>query len=91
MDASILNYTVNDNVGEFLSKTKQLYINGKWVDSSSGKTFDVEDPATGKKLQHVQLVIKKTLMLQLKQLGQHLIQVFGQICRITKEAKLYGR
>ena len=50
MDASILNYTVNDNVGEFLNKTKQLYINGKWVDSKSGKTFDVEDPATGKKI-----------------------------------------
>ena len=29
MDASILNYTVNDNVGEFLSKDKKLYINGK--------------------------------------------------------------
>ena len=26
MDASILNYTVNDNVGEFLSKTKKIYI-----------------------------------------------------------------
>ena len=50
MDASILNYTVNDNVGEFLSKDKKLYINGKWVDPSSGKSFDVEDPATGKKI-----------------------------------------
>ena len=50
MDASVLNYTVNDNVGDFLNKTKQLYINGKWVDSASGKTFDVEDPATGKKI-----------------------------------------
>ena len=50
MDASILNYSVNDNVAEFLTKTKQLYINGKWVDSKSGKTFDVEDPATRKKI-----------------------------------------
>ena len=50
MDASILNYTVNDYVGEFLSKTKKIYINGKWVDSASGKTFEVEDPATGKKI-----------------------------------------
>ena len=32
MDASILNYTVNDNVGEFLSKTKKIYIDGKWDD-----------------------------------------------------------
>ena len=50
MDASILNYTVNDNVGEFLKQNQKLYINGKWVDSKSGKTFDVEDPATGKKI-----------------------------------------
>ena len=50
MDASILNYSVNDNVAEFLAKTKQLYINGNWVNSKSGKTFDVEDPATGKKI-----------------------------------------
>ena len=30
MDASILNYTVNDNVGEFLSKDKNyiLMVNG---------------------------------------------------------------
>ncbi len=50
MDASILNYTVNDNVGKFLKQTQKLYINGNWVASKSGKTFDVEDPATGKKI-----------------------------------------
>ena len=50
MDASILNYTVNDNVGDFLSKEKKLYIAGKWVDPNSGKSFEVEDPATGKKI-----------------------------------------
>ena len=50
MDATILNYTVNDNVGSFLKSAQKIYINGKWVDSQSGKTFDVEDPATGKKI-----------------------------------------
>ena len=60
MDASILNYTVNDNVGEFLSKDKKLYINGEWVETSSGKSFDVEDPATGKKLL---LVLLETVMI----------------------------
>ena len=50
MDATILNYNVNDGVSNFLSKNKQLYIDGKWVDSKSGKTFDVEDPATGKQI-----------------------------------------
>ena len=50
MDASVLNYTVNDNVGKFLKQTQKLYINGKWVEAKSCKTFDVEDPATGKKI-----------------------------------------
>ena len=35
MDASVLNYTVNDNVGSFLNENKKIYINGKWVDSTS--------------------------------------------------------
>ena len=26
---------------------KQLLIGGKWVDAKNGKTFDVENPATG--------------------------------------------
>jgi succinate-semialdehyde dehydrogenase/glutarate-semialdehyde dehydrogenase len=34
---------------ELLSKVpSQLYINGEWVDGSSGRTIDVVDPATGK-------------------------------------------
>ena len=55
------NYTVNDNVGKFLKQTQKLYINGKWVDAKSGKTFDVEDPATGKRLLHAQLEIRMIL------------------------------
>lgn len=27
---------------------QQCYVNGKWVDATSGKTFEVQDPATGK-------------------------------------------
>ena len=30
--------------------SKQLFINGKWTDASSGATFDVLDPSTGKVL-----------------------------------------
>ena len=41
---------MSDGVSNFLSKNKQLYIDGKWVDSKSGKTFEVEDPATGKQI-----------------------------------------
>ncbi|GAB16076.1 succinate-semialdehyde dehydrogenase [Arthrobacter globiformis NBRC 12137] len=30
-----------------------LLINGKWTPAASGKTFDVEDPATGKVLMSI--------------------------------------
>ncbi|WP_448855156.1 NAD-dependent succinate-semialdehyde dehydrogenase [Corynebacterium camporealensis] len=36
------------NISELLEKVPtKLLIGGKWVDSSSGETFDVENPATG--------------------------------------------
>ena len=37
----------------FLSKPKQLLIDGKWVNAASGKTFHVFDPATGDKVASV--------------------------------------
>ena len=49
MDASILNYKVNDNVGDFLSKEKTVY-SWKMGRPQFWKIFDVEDPATGKKI-----------------------------------------
>ncbi|MCP5145139.1 MAG: aldehyde dehydrogenase family protein [Gammaproteobacteria bacterium] len=33
-------------VTKFISRTQKLYIDGKWVDAASGKTFDTIDPAT---------------------------------------------
>jgi phenylacetaldehyde dehydrogenase len=38
---------------EFLSKDKQLLIDGKWQAAKSGKTFPVFDPSTGRVLVHV--------------------------------------
>lgn len=38
---------VTERLAKFLKGTKQLYINGKWVDSASGKTFETLNPATG--------------------------------------------
>ncbi|HEY3003394.1 MAG TPA: aldehyde dehydrogenase family protein, partial [Kribbellaceae bacterium] len=29
---------------------KRLYVDGRWVDASGGRTFDVLDPSTGEKL-----------------------------------------
>lgn len=41
-----LNYELKPKVQEFLQNTKGLYINGKYVEAKSGKTFNVVDPAT---------------------------------------------
>ncbi|NOU74976.1 aldehyde dehydrogenase family protein [Paenibacillus sp. LMG 31458] len=39
---------------EWLETTKQLYINGKWKDSSSNHQIDSINPATGQVLGHIQ-------------------------------------
>ncbi|WP_203362521.1 aldehyde dehydrogenase family protein [Bacillus sp. REN10] len=41
---------VSPRVEEFLKGTKKLFINGKWVESASGKTFETYNPATGEVL-----------------------------------------
>ncbi|WP_110114964.1 aldehyde dehydrogenase family protein [Bacillus sp. CGMCC 1.16541] len=44
---------VSAKLANFLTGVKQLYINGEWVDSLSGKTFETMNPATGEKLAEV--------------------------------------
>lgn len=39
--------SLKEKVEAFLSGKKQLYINGKFVESQSGKTFETYNPATG--------------------------------------------
>ncbi|WP_335870815.1 aldehyde dehydrogenase family protein [Bacillus sp. 2205SS5-2] len=39
--------TVNEKVEKFLQGKKMLYINGEFVESKSGKTFDTPNPANG--------------------------------------------
>jgi phenylacetaldehyde dehydrogenase len=38
---------LTDNVSRYVAKTRQMLINGKWVDAASGKTFPTYNPATG--------------------------------------------
>src|SRR5215813_1662999 len=33
-------------VRDFISRTQKLFIDGRWVDAASGKTFDTIDPAS---------------------------------------------
>jgi phenylacetaldehyde dehydrogenase len=44
---------LDDKVTSFVSKKQKMLINGKWVDSASGKTFPTYNPATGEVLSHV--------------------------------------
>jgi len=38
---------LTENVSKYVAKTRQMLINGKWVDAASGKTFPSYNPATG--------------------------------------------
>lgn len=40
----------SEKVKQFLASPVRMYINGEWVDSLSGKTFETHDPATGELL-----------------------------------------
>ena len=68
----------------FLIKLRN-YINGEWVESKSGKTFDVEDPQLVKKSQPVLQVIPMTLTQQLKLQEKLLTLEYGLICQIMKK------
>ncbi len=44
---------MTDSVSRYVAKTRQMFINGKWVDAASGKTFPTYNPATGEVLANV--------------------------------------
>ena len=37
----------SNSVTQFLTASKKMLIDGKWVGAASGKTFEVRNPATG--------------------------------------------
>ena len=50
---STLTTALHDDVRNFLSRPRQLLIDGNWVDAASGRTFPTYDPASGEKLTEV--------------------------------------
>ena len=50
MATTLVSPELHKNVSEFLSKPRKMLIDGKWVDSVSGKTFETFNPATGEVL-----------------------------------------
>jgi phenylacetaldehyde dehydrogenase len=53
MATAVSTPSVDSNVSSFVSRKQKLLINGKWVDSASGKTFASYNPATGSVLANV--------------------------------------
>jgi phenylacetaldehyde dehydrogenase len=45
--------TLERNVEEFLGTPRQLFINGRWADAASGRSFETPNPATGETLARV--------------------------------------
>src|ERR1035438_3815875 len=42
--------TLDNRVDDFIATKRQLFIDGRWVDSASGRTFETPNPATGETL-----------------------------------------
>ncbi|MBI1319282.1 MAG: aldehyde dehydrogenase family protein [Candidatus Hydrogenedens sp.] len=53
MCAVASDYDLSQRTLQFLSSPRQQLIGGKWVDSASGQTFGVVDPATGEEVVQV--------------------------------------
>ena len=53
MVTALPNVHLQGKVQEFISKPRKMLINGKWVESASGKTFPTYDPSTGEVLAKV--------------------------------------
>src|SRR5699024_7778475 len=52
---------LSKKVLDFLNKPKQLFINGEFVDSVSGKSFDVYNPANGEILANVSEAVEEDI------------------------------
>ncbi|MFI9842285.1 aldehyde dehydrogenase family protein [Nonomuraea sp. NPDC051941] len=45
--------TLDKSVEDFVATPRQLFIDGRWVDAASGRTFATPNPATGRPLAQV--------------------------------------
>lgn len=54
MDGSKGLETLSAEVRKFISAPKKILIDGQWLDSKSGETFEVYNPATGQVIAHAQ-------------------------------------
>lgn len=62
----VLSIELKPKVAQFLNGTKKLFINGEWVPSASGKTFNTVNPSTGELLAIVSEAEKEDIDLAVK-------------------------
>src|SRR5580693_1088886 len=53
MSTAVGTAQIHSDVQSFVSQPRKMFINGKWVDAASGKTFPTYNPATGEVLANV--------------------------------------
>ena len=47
MSTAVSTAQMHSRVAEFVGKPRKMFIDGKWVEAASGKTFPSYNPATG--------------------------------------------
>ncbi|MGV9383797.1 aldehyde dehydrogenase family protein [Nonomuraea sp. NPDC003707] len=50
---TLMTVTLDKSVEDFVATPRQLFIDGRWVDAASGRTFATPNPATGRPLAQV--------------------------------------
>ena len=53
MATALSSVPLETKVASFIGKPRKMLVNGKWIDSASGKTFPTYNPATGKVLAQI--------------------------------------
>ena len=53
MSTAVSTAQMHNRVQEFVSRPRKMFIDGKWIEAASGKTFPTYNPATGEVLAQV--------------------------------------
>ena len=53
MSTAVSTAQMHNHVQEFVSRPRKMFIDGKWVEAASGKTFPSYNPATGEVMAHI--------------------------------------
>ena len=81
---------IHSRVQEFLGKPRKMFIDGKWVESASGKTFPTYNPATGEVMAQVAEGDREDIERAVKAARKAFDSGPWRICRPRSAAGLSG-